>query len=91
MSFIISSILVNPIPINSIARNTEVNYITTHVHASLKNWKAQMNSKMFRISQKPVLLKFQKLLFEAKFDEKHECCQTIRATNPIAKIMNTGI
>lgn len=43
------------------------------------------------ISQNPVLLKFQKLLFEAKFEAKHECCHTMRATRPMAKIMNTGM
>ena len=50
-----------------------------------------MNSRMFRISQNPVLLKSKKFLLLANCDEKQQCCQTIRATNPRASSMKTGM
>ena len=50
-----------------------------------------MNSRMFKISQKPVLLKSKKFLLEADWDEKQQCCQTIRATRPRASSMKTGM
>ena len=80
-----------PIPINRISSNAEINYIIDVLHASLKNWNPHINSRMFRISQNPVLLKSKKFLLDANWEEKQQCCQTIKATSPNAIIMNTGI
>lgn len=48
-----------PIPIAGSSRNDEVDYIDTFVHASLRNWNPQMNSRMFSIPRTPGLVKSQ--------------------------------
>ncbi len=48
-----------PIPIAGSSRNDEVDYIDTFLHASLRNWNPQMNSRMFSIPRTPGLVKSQ--------------------------------
>ncbi len=44
-----------PVPIDSISSNTEVNFIDKELHASLKNWRPQISSIMFKKLRIPEL------------------------------------
>ncbi len=48
-----------PVPVTGTSRHAKVDYVREEVHASLRNWKPQMNSMILRIPRKPGLLKSQ--------------------------------
>lgn len=76
---------VGPVPVGGGAGDAEVDWVGEGLHASLRNWKAQMNYRMLRMPRKPGLVKSQKLELECDLEEKATCWKTMRAMSPVRK------
>jgi hypothetical protein len=80
-----------PVPVGSSSGNAEVDYIGLIVHASLKNWNPQMNSRMLKMPKSPGLVRSQKLVFLLDLEEKATCWKVMRAMNPVKKMRKMKI
>ena len=80
-----------PVPVGGATGDAEVDWVRQQLQASLRNWKAQMNSMMLRTPRAPGLEKSQRSELATPLEEKARCWNMKRAMSPAVKNMKSGM